>query len=132
MTDVWDFYAAHTDGRTALTPVERGVLAICDLRQEVNSGGFEGYFCAWGGDSAPAAAIALTDALGSEWSALLVEAMALFGDEYPRDADARADLFDHGGLSGQLEALDQRFYDLEESGDADAALSEHLNTASAD
>ncbi len=32
---------------------DSGIAAICDLRQEVNSGGFDSYFRYWGGDSAP-------------------------------------------------------------------------------
>ncbi|WP_406051581.1 DUF4375 domain-containing protein [Kribbella sp. NBC_00889] len=47
---VWEFYEALVEGsRQDLTPVQRGVAAICDLRQEVNSGGFDSYFSHWGG-----------------------------------------------------------------------------------
>ena len=130
MTDVWDFYAANEDDRGALAPVERGVLAICDFRQEVNSGGFETYFCAWGGDTAPIAAASLNNALGGgEWSALLVAAMALFGANYPLDADARAELIDRLGLSEKLNAFDELLYSLEGSVDADAVLTLYLESS---
>jgi hypothetical protein len=47
-TDVWSFYELANDtDRARFSDVERAVLAICDLRQEVNSGGFDSYLRYW-------------------------------------------------------------------------------------
>ena len=60
-----------------MTDRQRAVLAICDLRQEVNSGGFDRYFRHYGGSSAHEALSALPAVLGAEWAALFREAMDL-------------------------------------------------------
>lgn len=129
-TDVWTFYeqAADTD-RSSLTDVQRAALAICDLRQEVNAGGFDAYFRYWGGNTAPEALAALPAALGDEWASLLNEAMQLLGPTYPSDPDTRADLLDQEGLSTRLDALDTRYYELEGSVDADQRLNTFLGAA---
>lgn len=57
-----------TRGRDSLSPVEREVAAISDLRQEVNSGGFDGYFRYWGDDSAIVARAALPSVLRRDWA----------------------------------------------------------------
>ncbi len=65
--DAWTYYESmHGADRSRLSPVERSVLALCDLRQEVNSGGFDSYFRYWGGDSAPDAVAVVGALLGSE------------------------------------------------------------------
>jgi hypothetical protein len=127
-TDVWDFYGQYAESdRSALGERERQVLAICDLRQEVNSGGFDSYFRYWGGDTAPTAAAALPQLLGSAWADVLREAVALLGDPYPASADDRADKIDRHSLDDALNGLDQRFYALEASTEADTRLSEVIN-----
>jgi hypothetical protein len=65
------------------TGVTWPVAAICDLRQEVNSGGFDSYFRYWGGDSASDALRALPGILGTEWAKLLSAAMGFLGADYP-------------------------------------------------
>lgn len=129
-TDVWTFYerAADTD-RSNLTDVQRAALAICDLRQEVNAGGFDAYFRYWGGNTAPEALAALPAALGDEWASLLNEAMQVLGPNYPSDPDARAELLDQGDLENRLNDLDTRYYELEESVDADQRLNAFLRTS---
>lgn len=109
-----------------MSPEHRGLLAICDLRQEVNSGGFDGYFSAWGGDSAPDALGALPPILGQEWADLLDAAMRLLGETYPSGADEREDLIGELELDDELDALDTRYYALESRTDADATLSSYL------
>ena len=80
MSDVWDRYGQLADQEpAALTPAQRGLVAVCDLRQEVNAGGFDTYFRAWGGNSADVALAALPDLLGQEWADLLQSAMTLLG-----------------------------------------------------
>lgn len=125
--DVWTFYEALGESaREDLLLRERGVAAICDLRQEVNSGGFENYFSYWGGDTAQDALRALPVFLGNEWALLLREAMGLLGQDYPTDPDDRQALIIERDLSGALSELDERFYALEAATDADALLSASL------
>ena len=66
VTDVWDLYGqlAEQDSST-LPPAQRVLIAVCDLRQEVNAGGFDNYFRAWGGNSADDALAALPSLLAS-------------------------------------------------------------------
>lgn len=60
--DVWDVYNTLSQhNRSSLNGDQRGLLAVCDLRQEVNSGGFDAYFRYWGGDSAPMALATLPE-----------------------------------------------------------------------
>lgn len=128
MTDVWDMYGRLADqDPAALTPAQRGFVAVCDLRQEVNAGGFDNYFRAWGGNSADAALAALPSLLGQEWADLLGSAMGLFGPSYPSDPDERGDVLDQLDLDGRLQEMDERFYDLEAGTDADARLNAFLD-----
>jgi len=126
--DVWDVYA-NLSGRdlSTLNDEQRGLVAVCDLRQEVNSGGFDSYFRYWGGNSALDAAVALQGLLGQDWVDLLKEAMDLLGPEYPIAQPARENLVDARDLDDQFEDLDNRFYALESSTDADARLNEYLS-----
>lgn len=127
--DAWSFYERRGAGtRDHLTERERQVAAICDLRQEVASGGFDSYLRYWGADTAPDAWAALPVALGQEWADLLAEAMVLFGSTFPaNDVDARERVLDHAGVGEVLDAIDSRFYDLEASTDADVRLTRYLH-----
>ena len=128
--DAWSFYEALGDGdRAGLTPREAAVAAICDLRQEVNAGGFESYFRYWGGDTAPLALAGLDETLGPQWSALLRDAMALLGTPYPSTVDEREAVLDDERIESAWPALDERFLDLEEATDADAALAAYLRNS---
>lgn len=125
--DVWSFYDAVGDAdRNKLTPIEKQAAAICDLRQEVNSGGFDSYFRYWGGNTALVARAPLASLLGEPWADLLDDALALFGDHYPLGPDDRADVLDRHDWQDVLNALDERFYALEASTDADERLSRAL------
>ena len=123
--DIWDYHNEHwDDDRASFSVRMRGLLAICDLRQEVNSDGFEGYLSYSWGNTAPDALAALPETLGTEWAAILREAMSLVGDPYPLDPNARAALLDAGGpdTRGVLSKLDERFDELEGTTEADAIL----------
>lgn len=127
VVDVWAYYESMQGAeRTRLSAVQRSVLAVCDLRQKVNSGGFDSYFRYWGGDSAPDAVAVLAGVLGAEWGEVLQEAMALFGPGYPDDSTDRERILDSIGLDETLEKLDRRFFDLEATTDADAMMTAHL------
>jgi Domain of unknown function (DUF4375) len=127
--DLWDLYAqfADRDSRT-LTAAQRALVAVCDLRQEVNADGFEGYFCAWGGNSAEDALAALPTLLGPEWADLLRAAMGLFGSPYPREPDERGDRIDQRDLHDRLREFDARYYELENSTDADARMNAYFDS----
>lgn len=127
MVDVWDVYGqlAELDSST-LTPAQRGLIAVCDLRQEVNAGGFDNYFRAWGGNTTEAALAALPSFLGQAWADLLRSAMALLGPAYPTDPDERGDLLDQLDIDHRLHELDELFYNLEGETDANARLNAHI------
>jgi hypothetical protein len=121
--DVWDLYGQLTDRDPAtLTETQRRLVAICDLRQEVDAGGFDNYFRTWGGNSATDAIAALPALLGSEWADLLRSAMVLFGPRYPHDPDERAAKIDNSDLFDRFRQLDERFHAVESATDADARL----------
>lgn len=125
--DAWSQYEAFAEGdRSTLTPRQRDAFAICDLRQEVNSGGFDSYFRYWGGDTAKVALAALSDALGQEWATLLRDAMQALGPDYPADANARSDILEARDLDDALNDLDSRFYELEGATDADGLVDSYL------
>ncbi len=125
--DVWDRYGQLSGQHpSTLNGAQRGLVAVCDLRQEVNAGGFDGYFRDWGGNSAEAALAALPVFLGQEWADVLRAAMSLFGPRYPADADARGEAIDQRDLHDRLSALDDDFFALEGSADADERLNAYL------
>jgi hypothetical protein len=127
MTDVWDLYAELTEkDLSSLTLPQRRIVALCDLRQEVNADGFDAYFRYWGGNSAQEALEALPTLLGDDWADLLRAAMELLGSPYPVDPDDRATRIDARDLGETLQDLDERFYELEASTDADARLSDFI------
>jgi hypothetical protein len=124
--NVWDFYQSLPvagRSRNRLSDIERSVAAICDLRQEVGAGGFDGYFRAWGAYSAPEALDALGIVLGPEWAAVLDEAMQVNSLRGLPDASS-----DESALDEELHALESRFFELERSTDADKLLSDYLAT----
>lgn len=128
--DVWEFYESVSErDRADLTMVRRQVAAICDLRQEVNAGGFDVYLRYWGGDTATDAVAALPSMLGDDWAQVLREAMALLGPDYPVNVDTREGRLSKLSLDAQLHELDDRFYQLEASTDADARLTHVLRRA---
>lgn len=127
-SNVWDAYAAIGERpRAELNDAQRDLAAVCDLRQEVNAGGFDAYFRYWGGDSAPVAVRAFASLLGQDWADLLREAMALLGPDYPTDTDTRARRLDDLRLDEQFQQLDNRYFALEADVDADARLNEYLS-----
>ena len=124
--DVWSFYESLGGGdRTGLTQIEREIAAICDLRQEVNGGGFDVYFRYWGGDTAEVAADAIGRLLGEEWAAVLSEAMAKLGQVYPSTVAERETVLTDA-VSAAFEAFDERYFLLEASTNADELLSAAL------
>lgn len=123
--DIWNLYDAYPteESRGGLHEEQRQLLAVCDFRQEVNSGGFDSYLRYWGADTASEALAILPRALGEPWQRVLAEALAIFGTANPASADERAEVLDDAAEADDvLGLLDARFYELEGSQDADAAL----------
>jgi hypothetical protein len=123
--DIWDLYAQYDDAakRSRLTPEQRQLLAICDLRQEVNAGGFDSYLRYWGADTAGDALTLLPRALGDEWHRVLTEALSIFGTASPTNADQRAEVIDGAAEADDVLGLaDERFYELEAEQSADERL----------
>ena len=108
----------------SLTRDERLLLALGEIRTEVNSGGFDFYLRHPYRKNAPIAAEAARVAGCPALAALIEEAIALVGrDELHLDhEDALYDRLEQ--VEDDLADLDQRFYDLEKTVDIDAALSE--------
>lgn len=123
--DIWDLYAQYDDAakRSGLTPEQRQLLAICDLRQEVNAGGFDSYLRCWGADTAHDALTLLPRALGDEWHRVLTEALSIFGTANPTNADERAEVIDGAAEADDvLGFADDRYYELEAQQNADERL----------
>lgn len=125
--DAWSFYEKLGEqDRSALSDEQAQVAAICDLRHDVNSGGFDSYFRHWGGNTARTALAALATILGQEWADLLRTAMSLLGPNYPDDQSIREVRLDAPGVGEALDNLDTEYYDLEAAIDAGALVSAHL------
>ena len=131
--NIWQLYEAYAtpESRRPLSDEQRQLLALCDLRQEVNSGGFDSYLRFWGADTASDALAIVGGALGEPWRQVLVEALDIFGSANPRTADERAEALDDAAEADDvLGVLDERFFELEGSQDADAALGQLAETLS--
>lgn len=131
--DIWQLYEAYAtpESRRPLSDEQRQLLALCDLRQEVNSGGFDSYLRFWGADTASDALAIVGSALGEPWRQVLVEALDVFGTANPSTADERAEVLDDAAEADDvLGLLDDRFYELEGSQDTDAALGQLAETLS--
>jgi uncharacterized protein DUF4375 len=125
--DVWDVYSELSERqRSTLNEAQRRLVAVCDLRQEVNSGGFDSYFRYRGGDLATDAEPALRQLLGQDWADLLRQAMEVLGPDYPIDQASREAQLDECDLADRFEDLDARYYALEATVDADARLNDYL------
>jgi hypothetical protein len=125
--DVWSLYEQLVErDRASLNGAQRSVAAICDLRQEVSSGGFDSYFRYAGGDHAKDALTALPSVLGDAWAQLLREAMSVFGTDYPYDPASRGAVLDAADRDDELDVLDRRLHALEAASNADAALADFV------
>ena len=106
----------------SLTEPERQLVAIGELRTEVNNGGFHQYFFNSAGDAAPDAIAAATSLELTPLVDLVERAMALFDGRYTADRSARQDLLEELDITGSFEALDTEFYRLEAALDLDTSM----------
>jgi len=105
---------------------QTGLVAFYDLRTQVNSDGFEGYFSYDYGDDAPAA-LRMAAALGAPgWQALIADATTLIGEPYPADQDERSERVDELADASSFDALDDRFYKLEADHQLDAIVDRYV------
>lgn len=103
-----------------------GLVAFYDLRTQVNSDGFAGYFSYAYGDDAPAA-LRMAGTLGAPgWHALIADAIALIGEPYPDDQDERSERLDELADESSFDAVDDRFYQLEADHQLDAIVDRYV------
>ncbi len=123
-SDAWTIFEQlqHHDP-ASLTGDERLVLALGEIRTEVNSDGFDSYFQYPRRKNAPIASEAARLAGCPALATLVEEAIAVVGRDVLRsdDEDALYDRLEQ--VEGDLGDLDKRFYDLEKTADLDTALS---------
>ena len=121
--DAWTVFdrLQHRDP-ASLTRDERLVLALGQIRTEVNSGGFDFYLRYASRKNAPAASEAARLAGCPALAALIGEALALVGRDvlHLDDEDVLYERLEQ--VEDALEDLDERFCDLEKTADLDTAL----------
>ena len=121
--DAWTVFdqLQHRDP-ASLTREEHLVLALGEIRTEVNSGGFDFYLRYPYRKNAPAASEAARLAGCPALAALIEEAVELVGHDvlHLDDEDALYERLEQ--VEDDLEDLDRRFNDLEKTTDLDTAL----------
>lgn len=99
-------------GWDELTPIQRQVLAVQMLQNEVNNGGFDQYFFNSSGDTWPDAQAGLQAIDATEISKLLARAVARFGSDGPStDRQMRQEqLAKISNAGNNFSALEDEFY----------------------
>lgn len=119
--DAWAVYEglqAQDEGR--LTASELSLVALGDLRAEVNSGGFDRYLRYSGANTAARALAVCRSTTGlEEVGVLLAAALERLG-QYSQDPDTRAEAIDSADL--EFDDLDERFYDIESTAGLDPVM----------
>lgn len=126
--DGWSVYERLQDEeRTELSDDASALMALGDLRQEVNSGGFDAYLRFWGADTAPRALAVCRSTAGlAALADVLEDALSRLG-AYSPDADARAEALDSAGVD--LDDLDERFSEIEAAVDLDRIMTRFAQNA---
>ena len=121
--DPWTIYESlSAKDWSSLSGPARQLVALGELRTEVNNGGFHQYFFNSGGDLAREALQASSDLDLESLRALIQQALDLLQGRYTNDREARQDVLDHLDNESEFEPLDTAFYAIEESIDLDAAM----------
>lgn len=121
--DPWAIYESlSAKDWPSLSGPARQLVALGELRTEVNNGGFHQYFFNSGGDLAREALQATSDLSLESLRALIQRALDLLQGRYTDDRDARQDVLDQLDNESEFEPLDAEFYAIEESIDLDAAM----------
>jgi len=106
------------EGVSALSEVERRYHAICQLRVEARTHGFENYFASPAGDDTPIAVEALKEISAVRTAAVVERAMAAFpGGEFPRELSRRRAAIAESGPSARpvWQKCDEQIIWLDES-----------------
>lgn len=104
-----------------LTHAQRRLLALGQLRADVNNGGFDQYFCNSAGDLVLDALDAAEASGITELVLLIRRALDLLRVQDPADREARQDALDDL-CPEQFADIDDAYYALEASADLDSAM----------
>ena len=107
-----------------LTDWDRQLLALGELRNEVNNGGFHQYFFNTAGERAEVAVEAAIRTKQTELAILVERAIAVLGTPYPIGRSERQDRLSalNATSLAKLDGLDDEYLALEQRCDLDAAM----------
>lgn len=121
--DPWAIYESlSAKDWSSLHGAARQLVALGELRTEVNNGGFDQYFFNSGGDLATEALQACSDLALDSLRSTIQGALDLLQGRYTSDRAQRQEVLDQLGIETEFEPLDAAFYAIEESIDLDAAM----------
>ena len=121
--DGWTTYGDLTprDWGT-LSDAQRSLVAVGELRTEVNNGGFDQYFFNSGGDLAPIAMDAARQAGIAALAEIIDRALAVFGPGYRTNRDQRQAALEAMADRASFDELDREYYEVESTMDLDAFM----------
>ena len=105
-----------------LTTLQRQLVALGELRTEVNNGGFHQYFFNSAGNTARESIAAAKDVALTPLVDLLEQALALLGGRYTQERSERQDLLEELDNEDSFEPLDRECCRLEGALDLDAFM----------
>lgn len=128
--DAWKRYESLSAmDRSSLHGAALQLVALGELRTQVNNGGFHQYFFNSSGDLAMEALQAST-ALGiDQLAATIQQALGLLGGRYTADREGRQEVLDELDNEEEFEPLDAAFYGIEQSIDLDGAMQRLASSA---
>jgi Domain of unknown function (DUF4375) len=121
--DGWTTYGEliERDWET-LNDAQRALVAVGELRTEVNNGGFDQYFFNSSGDHAPVARDAANAARAASLAELIDRALAVLGPNYTTNRDDRQTALLDLDDDAAFDALDDEYYEVEAAKDLDALM----------
>lgn len=106
-----------------LGTAEQALVALGELRDEVNNGGLHQYFFNSAGDHVPVARNAAAEAKAEALVEIIDRAIALFGRRYSTDRYTRQEALEH--MSDEaFDDLDREYYELEVTVDLDRPMND--------
>lgn len=110
-----------------LSPSERRLVALGELRADVNNGGFDQYFLNSAGDLVMEALDGAVSVGAGELASLIQRALDILDVNDPGDRDAREERLMTIDQE-EFEALDQEYYAIEETTDLDEVMRQVLRS----